>query len=145
MGRKDIHIDGKNTRFSETNQPESAGRPKGVPNTATRLQKFLNAQMRGKHPTTGEEMDFTVAEAMDLQQIAKALKGDTAAWEKILDRLEGKAKQTTELTGADGGAIEFSDTSELTVEEKRALLKLTKARGNVSTDAKHNAGGTSGD
>lgn len=64
------------------------GRPKGVPNTSTRLQRFLNATRRGKNPVSGEEEEFTVAELMDLQQIAKAIKGDTAAWEKILDRLE---------------------------------------------------------
>lgn len=63
----------------------------------------------------------------------------------MLDRAHGKATQKQEITGKDGGAIEFSDTSALTVEEKRALLKLTKARGNVSTDTKHNAAGTSGD
>ena len=101
------------------------GRPKGVPNTATRLQRFLNATMRGKNPVTKEDEDFTVAELMDLKQIQKALNGDTAAWEKILDRMEGKAMQRNEHSGVGGSAIEIN-TGSLTTEEKRRLLELSK-------------------
>ena len=88
--------DGEKTRFSPERQPEKNGRIKGVPNMATRLDRFLNAVMKGKDPITGASADFTVAELMDLQQVAKALNGDTAAWEKLNDRLEGKATQKTE-------------------------------------------------
>lgn len=83
-------------KFREGQSGNPNGRPKGVPNTSTRLERFLSAVKRGKNPTTGEEEEFTVAELMDLQQIAKALKGDTAAWEKINDRLEGKTMQRNE-------------------------------------------------
>lgn len=86
------------------------GRPPGVPNTATRLEKFLNAVIKGKDPITGEETSFTVAEMMDLKQVAKALKGDTTAWDKLNDRLEGRAKQSTEVSGKDGEPIQFEQT-----------------------------------
>ena len=86
------------------------GRPKGVPNTSTRLQRFLNATRRGKNPLSGEEEEFTVAELMDLQQIKKALNGDTSAWEKILDRLEGKSKNPVEFSGVDGEPIQVEQT-----------------------------------
>jgi len=86
------------------------GRPKGVPNTSTRLQRFLNATRRGKNPVSGEEEEFTVAELMDLQQIKKALNGDTSAWEKILDRLEGKSKNPVEFSGVDGEPIQVEQT-----------------------------------
>lgn len=94
---EDIAKDGEKTRFEPGKSGNPNGRPKGVQNTSTRLERFLNATKRGKHPTTGEEDEFTVAELMDLQQIAKALKGDTAAWEKILDRLEGKPAQSVKM------------------------------------------------
>ena len=86
------------------------GRPKGVPNTSTRLQRFLNATRRGKNPVSGEEEEFTFAELMDLQQIKKALNGDTSAWEKILDRLEGKSKNPVEFSGVDGEPIQVEQT-----------------------------------
>ena len=58
-------------KFREGQSGNPNGRPKGVPNTSTRLERFLSAVKRGKNPTTGEEEEFTVAELMDLQQIAK--------------------------------------------------------------------------
>lgn len=110
-------------KFREGQSGNPNGRPKGVPNTSTRLERFLSAVKRGKNPTTGEEEEFTVAELMDLQQIAKALKGDTAAWEKIIDRLEGKATQKTESKNTHEGQVNFNAAA-LTVEDKRKMLEL---------------------
>jgi len=100
--------DGK--KFDSENQPANRGRPKGVPNTATRLARFLNATMRGKHPVTGEEQEFTVAEIMDLKQIVKAMNGDTSAWEKINDRLEGRTRQISEVSGENGEPLQIAQT-----------------------------------
>lgn len=102
--------DGEKTRFKPGQTGNPNGRPPGVPNTATRLQRFLNLVQKGKNPVTKEDEEFTVAELMDLQQIAKAMKGDTAAWEKLINRLEGMPKQPNEHTGGDGGPIEFEQT-----------------------------------
>ena len=112
---EDIVKDGEKTRFKPGQVTNPNGRPKGVPNTATRLQRFLNATMRGKNPVTKEDEDFTVAELMDLKQIQKALNGDTAAWEKILDRMEGKplnrlkdeTEQTVSVVLQDGTKIDW--------------------------------------
>jgi hypothetical protein len=121
--KEDILRDGQNTRFSKDNQPENRGRKKGVPNTATRLARFLNTKMKGKNPFTGEEEEFTVAEMMDLKQVEKSLKGDTWAWEKVNDRMEGRTVQKTENTNVEytaGGAI----TKSLTAEEAAIMRKL---------------------
>lgn len=73
------------------------GRPKGVQNSKTRLLRLLELVTKVRNPVTGEEEEFSIAEQLDMQIIAKARKGDLKAYEIILDRLEGKPKQSTEL------------------------------------------------
>lgn len=74
---------------------------KGIPNTKTRLKRFLELTNKQANPVTGEMEDMTVAEQMDLAIIAKARKGDIKAYTALLDRLEGKPLQTidAELNG----------------------------------------------
>lgn len=120
--------DGEKTRFKPGQTGNPNGRPPGVPNTATRLQRFLNLVQKGKNPVTKEDEEFTVAELMDLQQIAKAMKGDTAAWEKILNRLEGMPKQTNETTiKTDGANAETLDAAKV-----REMVEILK--GNAASD-----------
>jgi len=69
------------------------GRPKGIPNSSKRLARLLELVQRKKNPVTGEMEDFTTIELMDMAQISKSLKGDTRAYDALLDRLEGKARQ----------------------------------------------------
>lgn len=78
-----------------------AGKPKGTEHSKTRLKRLLELVQKKRNPITGEEEEFTVLEIMDMQMIAKALKGDQRAYQEIIDRLEGKPKQTSEveLTG----------------------------------------------
>ena len=75
-----------------------AGRPKGVPNTKTRLQRILNLIEEHKNPVTGELEKFTVAELLDMQQVIKARKGDTRAYQILIDRLEGRPQQSVDMT-----------------------------------------------
>jgi hypothetical protein len=74
------------------------GRPKGVPNTATRLRRILELTNQKKNIANGKIEEFTVAEQMDMALIKKALRGDVVAYREIIDRLEGKAKQSLEVT-----------------------------------------------
>lgn len=73
------------------------GRGKGVLNSKTRLLRLLELETKRKNPITGEEEEFSIAEQMDMQLINKALKGDMKAYEILMDRLEGKPKQTNEV------------------------------------------------
>jgi hypothetical protein len=73
------------------------GRPKGVPNSKTRLLRLLELVQIKNNPITGEKEEFSVAEQLDLVVLQKAFKGDLRAYQELMDRLEGKAKQSTEL------------------------------------------------
>ena len=85
-------------KFKPGQSGNPAGRPKGVPNTKTRLQRILNLIEQHKNPVTGEMEAFTVAELLDMQQIIKARKGDTRAYQILLERLEGRPSQSVDLT-----------------------------------------------
>lgn len=114
------------TEFKPGQSGNPKGRPKGVPNAKTRMARFLELSINGKNPITKDDEMFTVAELMDLQVISKAIKGDLQAWEKINDRLEGKAKQTTEHSGTVTQNINLDN---LTIEEKRNALALLEKAG----------------
>lgn len=93
------------------------GKPKGVQNSKTRLLRLLELVTKVRNPVTGEEEEFSIAEQLDMQIIAKARKGDLKAYEIILDRLEGKPKQSTEL--------EVSGGINITWEEKKTYVGNT--------------------
>ena len=84
------------------------GRPKGVPNSKTRLLRLLELVTKVRNPVTGEEEEFSIAEQLDMQIISKARKGDLKAYEILLDRLEGKPKQTTDITADIKGNVHIN-------------------------------------
>ena len=84
------------------------GRGKGVQNSKTRLLRLLELVQKKRNPITGEEEEFTVLELMDMQMISKALKGDQRAYEAVVDRLEGKPKQTTDITAEIKGNVQIT-------------------------------------
>lgn len=104
-----------NLKHFEKGNPGGPGRPKGVQNSKTRLLRLLELVQKKKNPITGEEEEFTVLELMDMQMIAKALKGDQRAYQEVIDRLEGKAKQSTE--------VEVSGGVNITWEEKKTYVQ----------------------
>jgi hypothetical protein len=68
-----------------------------------------------RNPVTGEDEEFTIAEQLDMKIIAKAMKSDIRAYQEILDRLEGRAKQTNE--------IELSGGLQINWEEKKTYVE----------------------
>jgi hypothetical protein len=94
-----------------------AGKPKGTEHSKTRLKRILDLVQKKRNPITGEEEEFTVLELMDMQIIAKALKGDQRAYQEVIDRLEGKPKQTSEVEVSGGMTINW--------EEKKTYVQNT--------------------
>ena len=81
------------------------GRPKGVLNSKTILERFLSIEKSMKNPLNDEFENLSIAELMALKQIANALNGDLGAYKEITDRLEGKTQSKVDIT-TDGAKIE---------------------------------------
>lgn len=71
-----------------------AGRPKGSLNVKTVLAKFLKVKTEGPDPfNPNKKVKLTQLDIIVLKQVEKAQKGDTAAFNAVMDRWEGKAEQ----------------------------------------------------
>ena len=103
------------TPFPKGVSGNPAGKPKGVEHSKTRLLRLLQLVTKVRNPVTGEDEEFTIAEQLDMKIIAKAMKSDIRAYQEILDRLEGRAKQTNE--------IELSGGLQINWEEKKTYVK----------------------
>jgi hypothetical protein len=95
------------TPFKKGEVANPNGRPKGVPNSKTRLLRLLEIVQVQTNPITGEKEEFSVAERLDLMVLQKAFKGDLRAYQEILDRLEGRAKQTTDINANIQGSVQI--------------------------------------
>ena len=87
----------KATQFSSENQPSNNGRPKGSLSSRTILERFLAITKEMTNPLNGLEETLTMAELINLKQIANALNGDLAAYKEITDRFEGKLINSQEI------------------------------------------------
>jgi len=83
------------------------GKPKGVLNSKTRWLRLLELTQIKTNAITGEKEEFTVAEQLDMMVLQKAFKGDLKAYQEILDRLEGRAKQTTDINANIQGSVQI--------------------------------------
>lgn len=102
-------------QFKEGQSGNPAGRPKKLPELDGLIAEVL-----------GEEKDGNTAALAILKKWRQmAASGNLKAGEMLFDRGYGKPKQSTELTGANGGPIDISfDVNKLTTDEAAALLDL---------------------
>lgn len=106
------------------------GRGKGTPNLKTVLKRWLFQTEKVKNPYTKEDEDLTQVDIMVMAQLGKARKGDTVAFNALLDRFHGKPKQSLDIDHTtDGESLNQENTmdiSKLTDKELRMLAQLQK-------------------
>jgi ribosomal 50S subunit-associated protein YjgA (DUF615 family) len=85
------------TQFKEGESGNPAGRPKGTRNLSTILREMLEEEIEVNVEGKKERKQFQ--EVIIRKLIKKASDGDIKAITEILDRVEGKAKQTVEQSG----------------------------------------------
>lgn len=107
-------------RFEQGQSGNPNGRPPGAQTSAVRLRRLLEIVQKAKNPVTKETEDFTTLELMDAQQIAKALKGDSVAYNILLDRFEGKVPTDNKHSVA----VAIAGTNEMTTAQIDALLAI---------------------
>lgn len=109
--------------------PNPKGPGRGYLQTKTIIRRWLSAREMAKNPVSGEQEELTQLDIITLMQLVKARKGDTNAFNALLDRTDGKPKQFTELSGAEGAMLPSSiDYSKLPTEVLQAILdaRVTK-------------------
>lgn len=79
--------------------PNPAGMPKGTLHAKTIIKRWLEAYEKAENPLTGNEENLSQLDIITLAQLVRAKGGDTIAFNALLDRTEGKAKQVTEEIG----------------------------------------------
>jgi hypothetical protein len=90
------------------------GKPKGTLNSKTVIRKWLEMAAEETNPKTKRKVikrdkdgnPLTWMDAMVVAQIKKAVaKNDTAAFNALLDRMEGRPKQTTDINLPTGAVV----------------------------------------
>ena len=92
------------TPFKKGQSGNPNGRPKGVLNSKTILERFLSIEKKMQNPLNNTIENLSIAELLTLKQIANAMNGDLSAYKEIIDRLEGKSQSKVDVT-TDGKEI----------------------------------------
>ena len=85
--------------FSAENQPEKKGRPKGSLSLINEIKKVLEG--------VDETSKKTILELLAIASAKQAIKGNSAYFKEIIERLDGKVTDKTELTLKKGEPIEI--------------------------------------
>lgn len=108
------------------------------PQLRTILKKVLDSELDLDDPITRENYKMTIAHAIALRLVKRALEGNLKSIEMIMDRLEGKPGQSLSIGGIEDqpitvvNALQY-DLSKLSAEELLALrgtLEKVKADDN---------------
>ncbi len=94
------------------------GKAKGTRNRKTIYKKWLTFPEEFKNPITGEIEKLEQADIVVLGLIAAARRGDVRAAQELFDSAFGKVPNKEEITGPEGGPIEY----------KRVLIRENKRR-----------------
>ncbi len=87
------------TQFKPGESGNPAGMPKGILHSKTIIRKWLQAVQSAKNPINGVFETLSQLDIITLKQLEKARKGDTQAFKELLDRMEGRSKETVQHEG----------------------------------------------
>jgi len=116
------------TQFKKGISGNPLGKPKGILNSKTILERFLSCETVTTNPITGIEETLSYEEILHLKQIKKAMEGDLAAYKEIIERLEGKAQAKLDITTQDE-QIETVNLSLLSDAQLRNLIEIQDSFG----------------
>lgn len=83
--------------FEKGKSGNPSGRKPGALSLKTYIKKWLSAEEKFQNPITEEMETLSQYDIIVLMQIAKARKGDTKAFEVLIDRIEGKPKHELDI------------------------------------------------
>jgi hypothetical protein len=89
----------KNLKMFEKGN-KGGGRKKGSVSLVYVLKKLLKKEIDIKDPFTKAQSKAQLREAVALALVTKALKGDVSAIKEIIERVDGKVLQKTEITSS---------------------------------------------
>lgn len=92
-------------RFKPGVSGNPKGKPKGTRDTKTIINAFFKAKEEMRDPTTGKLKKLSVKQRLILAQISQALKGNTKAFNALMDRVDGKVAQPLQHSGTDGAPL----------------------------------------
>jgi len=95
-------------RWQKGESGNPSGRPKGSKNRSTIARKWLETEIKSKHPISGEEITITLEDQITLSIIKKASKGDVSAYRALQDSGYGTAKETIDFK-SDGAGINIEE------------------------------------
>lgn len=93
-------------QFQEGKSGNPNGRPKGAKSRSTIARIWLDAMQKQKNPISGNDEDLSQEDIITLQQINKARKGDTNAYNALMNSAYGAPKQ--EITMPNKIKIKFN-------------------------------------
>ncbi|AKD53790.1 DUF5681 domain-containing protein [Spirosoma radiotolerans] len=88
--RDDIYLEGIETRFQKGQSGNLKGRPKGSRGKAKRIRQVLGVSTKADNQLKKETVTLSIEELITITIVAKALKGNTAAYRAIMDNAYGK-------------------------------------------------------
>ena len=100
--------------FSAKNQPKKNGRPKGSLSLTNEIRKVLE----GVDQTTKK----TILELLAIAAAKQAIKGNAAYFKEIIERLDGKVTDKTELTTKNSEPVVFT----VVYENRKGIKKTSK-------------------
>ena len=86
-------------RFTSTKQPDPSKRKHAKQYLTPLLKRFLNKKINYIDPETNNKIEGKVKDAVMWRLLLNGCQGETSAIKEILDRLDGKVLQKTELSG----------------------------------------------